>query len=550
MRSCIGSRGRRLWAGLVVSSLLLAARPSLPAGKAPPVREPMGPVPGTLLVCGGGQLPDAIRSHFVRLAGGPRARLVVIATADPDADRLAAEIWLAPWRGQKVASLTLLHTRSRQKANDPAFLRPLDEATGVWISGGDQGLLTTAYLGTAVPERLRRVLNRGGVVGGTSAGAAVLSGVMITGGRQHAGVARGFGLLPGAIVDQHFYKRNRVNRLLAAVALNPGLFGLGVDEETAVLVRGRSLTVLGNSYAVTCLASSGARPVSIQVLRPGDRGDVVALSRAAVARARGVIWPPERPGAPGLERGTLVLGGGGDLPAEVWKRFVAAAGGPEAPVVLIPTAGDDPIPAEPDELKQLRRAGAKNVTVLHPRTPAEVAAPAFLAALGRARGVWFGGGREWRLIDTYQDTAAEKLVRDVLRRDGAVGGSAAGAAALGDYLVRGDSQDNARAPAEGYERGLGLLRGVAVDEHFFQGKHMDDLADLTDAYPQLLGLGLDEQTAVVVRGHALEVVGTGRVAIYDRRRATPSRNDHKELGPGERYDLRPQQEVATRGAGR
>jgi cyanophycinase len=218
--------------------------------------------------------------------------------------------------------------------------------------------------------------------------------------------------------------------------------------------------------------------------------------------------------------------------------------------VFIPTALDDPIPAEPDELKLLRRAGAKEVKVLHPRTPGEVDSPPFLAALRQARGVWFAGGREWRLIDAYQDTAADKLFHDVLRRGGVIGGSSAGAAVQGDYLVRGDSRGNARVLTEGYERGLGFLRGVAIDEHFFRRNHREDMSELLEVYPQLLGLGIDEQAAVVVHGDMLEVIGRGRVAVYDRSRPVAAgRPDHEQLTTGDHYNLRRRQELAARRSG-
>ncbi len=175
-------------------------------------RDAAGPdgetVPGTagaLVICGGGGLPESVRREFVRLAGGPKAKIVVIPTASSDADGPAAEVaeFLEPWNKMGAASVVLLHTRSRAKADDPAFSRPLEDATGVWFSGGDQSRVTEVYLGTAVERALHAVLGRGGVIGGTSAGAAIMSRVMITGGREKATVGTGFGFLPGTVVDQH-----------------------------------------------------------------------------------------------------------------------------------------------------------------------------------------------------------------------------------------------------------------------------------------------------------------------------------------------------------
>ena len=107
-----------------------------------------------------------------------------------------------------MAALTLLHTRDAKKANEAAFVKPLTEATAVWFGGGDQGKLLAAYRGTAVERELHKLLQRGGAIGGTSAGAAVMSKVMITGGNPKAEVGTGFGFLTHVVIDQHFLKRN------------------------------------------------------------------------------------------------------------------------------------------------------------------------------------------------------------------------------------------------------------------------------------------------------------------------------------------------------
>ena len=154
---------------------------------------------GSLVICGGGGLPESVRREFLELAGGPKAKIVVIPTASGDADGPAAARaeFVEPWIKRGVASATVLHTRSKARADEPDFTRPLDDATGVWFGGGDQSRVTEVYLGTGVERALHRVLDRGGVIGGTSAGAAIMSRVMITGGRDQATVGTGFGFLPG-----------------------------------------------------------------------------------------------------------------------------------------------------------------------------------------------------------------------------------------------------------------------------------------------------------------------------------------------------------------
>lgn len=524
-----------------VRQSLATTAPSPPA-----VKEPVAAIPGALVIAGGGALPEAVRDRFVELAGGKNARLVVLPTASALADGSDTARGLEIWKQREVASVVNLHTRNREEANSPDFVKPLTEATGVWLGGGDQSRLVAAYRDTAVEQELRKLLARGGVIGGTSASAAVMSPVMITGGNPSVELGPGFGFLPGVVIDQHFLKRNRVNRLLGALGKLPGHVGLGIDEETAVVVESRSLTVLGKSYALVCLPASSRRPLGIQVLKAGERADLIALSRAAVARAR-LPFPPETPQPPRLEKGALVIGGGGRLPELLWKRYIELAGGPDSVIVVVPTAMEDPVPTEPREALLLRKAGARNVRVLHTRHRHEAEAAGFLAPLHEAKGVWFTGGRQWRFVDAYQDTAAERAFHDVLRRGGVIGGSSAGASIQSEYMPRGDPLGNRNIIAEGYERGFGFLKGVAVDQHFFARRRQGDMTELMAAYPQLLGLGIDEGTALIVQGPIMEVVGTSKVAVYDRRKPlVAGERDYEELPAGTRYDLVTRQRVESR----
>lgn len=202
--------------------------------------------PGAMVLCGGGKLPEPARSQFVELAGGPRAVIVVIPTASRDADvPEQRDSFLSPWQRHKVAQVLWLHTRERQQADTAAFCAPLTAATGVWISGGDQSRLRAAYGGTLAERAIRDVIRRGGVVGGTSAGAAILGQPMIVGGQEHPECAPGFGLLRETIVDQHFTQRRRAARLRQALEQYPSARGLGIDEDTAVVIREGKLTVFG-----------------------------------------------------------------------------------------------------------------------------------------------------------------------------------------------------------------------------------------------------------------------------------------------------------------
>jgi cyanophycinase len=236
---------------------------------------------GSLVICGGGRTPDAACDEFVRLAGGSKARLVLIPSAYPydSMDRIQRRF--SSWRKYRVASFDFLDAHSREEANSAKFLRPLEQATGVWIPGGYQARLTALYGGTKAEKLIRQVLERGGVVGGTSAGAAVMSEVMIRyGTSSEAVISRGFGLLSQAVVDQHFSQRGRHARLLDVIEDRPETIGLGIDEQTALVVCGNHLHVLGNSR-VTVYIPTAHQTNIVYRLKAGEEAELVPRDKSA-----------------------------------------------------------------------------------------------------------------------------------------------------------------------------------------------------------------------------------------------------------------------------
>jgi cyanophycinase len=240
--------------------------------------EMAGPASGSLVICGGGDLPDEIYDEFIRLAGGTEARIIVIPTAWPYASMGAIEYRYAGWRRAEVESVEFLDTNSRVDANSPEFLRPLTKATGVWIAGGVQGRLADLFAGTRLEDEIKDVVRRGGVVGGTSAGASIMSRVMIrTGSSSAAKIDRGLGLLSRAVIDQHFTQRRRLERLLGVIQENPEQIGLGIDENTALIVEGNQLRVIGQSRVTVCIGRGFDTPV-VRRLKTGDEAELLVRS--------------------------------------------------------------------------------------------------------------------------------------------------------------------------------------------------------------------------------------------------------------------------------
>ncbi|MFN0019457.1 MAG: cyanophycinase [Pirellulaceae bacterium] len=535
-------------AGMVPSQALLAE-------EAAPYLDPAG-LKGTLVLAGGGELPPEVLERFVKLAGGEKALLVLIPTASELTDKQLAKDeekakLLEPWAKLGIERIHVMHTRSRDKANDAEFVAPLRHATAVWLEGGQQSRLAAAYLGTEVERELYAMSDRGGVIGGTSAGAAIMSRVMIEGGNPEPRMATGLDLLPGTIVDQHFLARGRKSRLISAVSKNPGLVGFGVDEGTALFVSGRKLEVVGKSSVTAIFAAAEHQNRAVREIeqKSGSIHDYTMLRRAALARTQ-PAFPPKDVPASKLKKGSLVIVGGGGMPADVTAKFIELAGGPEAPIVVLPTANPpvtDDGKTERREGSFFERAGAKHVTILPQRTREEVESPEFEEALKKAKGVWFGGGRQWRFVDCYAGTKAEKLIRDVLDRGGVIGGSSAGATIQGDFLVRGSVLGNEEMMAEGYERGLGYLPGSAIDQHFTQRKRFPDMTSVMKRHPQILGIGIDETTAVVVQGETALIMGKGNAHFYDYRKreaAATDAPDYIAVKAGEKFNLVKREKVA------
>ena len=221
----------------------------------------------SLLIIGGAEDKvgrSVVLRRFVRLAGGRRARVVVIPTASAFAEEAVAA-YRDVFTRLGVGSVEAVDPGSRAAASDPDLVAQVDAATGVFMTGGNQLKLSQYVVGTPLGEAILRAHRRGAVVAGTSAGASIMSLFMISMGeegvtpRQRASqLTAGLGLLPDVVVDQHFDQRARYGRLLSIVATSPNLLGLGIDEDTAAEVTdGWGLTVLGTG-AVFVVDARGA----------------------------------------------------------------------------------------------------------------------------------------------------------------------------------------------------------------------------------------------------------------------------------------------------
>jgi len=242
---------------------------------------------GTLVIVGGGGMPDEVFAAFVQASGGKGARIGVVPTASESPDEVLAE-----WKDDlaKVGvTMVPLKVKTKAEAGSPAILEAAQTCTGFWFSGGDQNRTADAVAGTPLHQLVRARYEAGAAIGGTSAGAAIMSKIMLNGedrngkeelseiGAKAYHTRDGLGFLPEfCIVDQHFLRRNRQNRLFSLIMDHPDHLGLGIDEATALVVKKGIGRVLGNHAVMVFdprgmrLTPPGFQNMKIHLLGPGQ----------------------------------------------------------------------------------------------------------------------------------------------------------------------------------------------------------------------------------------------------------------------------------------
>lgn len=244
------------------------------------------------------------------------------------------------------------------------------------------------------------------------------------------------------------------------------------------------------------------------------QNSILALAAQAALASAGPATERQSPYV-GPENGTLVIIGGNAQDDAIYQRIIDLAGGPDAPIITIPTADGAPTYDEnAASAGTFRRLGAKNVTVLHTYDPKVADTEEFAAPLRTAKGVFFGGGRQWRLVDAYAGTLTERLFHEVLDRGGVVSGSSAGASIQGSFLARGDTATNQILVGD-HQVGFGFLKNAAIDQHVLVRGRQFDMFDILKVRPELLGIAIDENTALIVSKNDAEVFRGTYVIIYD-----------------------------------
>jgi len=363
-------------------------------------------------------------------------------------------------------------------------------------------------------------------------------------------IERGMNLLPDCMLQMEFPPTHEAEEsFLSNLSHHPKCVGVGLEAGTWMLLQNRKIRVVGDGFGKFLLAPGtypSARVHSIRDTVPKVKEldkvlvDLTQWRREAIDRTL-PLFPPKDTVQPIVKNGHLLIVGGGGLPAGLMDRFVELAGGIDnAKLVYVPCEEDDQVAEKHSTVEMWKRMGVKNATYIHTKDRNQANEDdSFLKPLVSATGIWFGGGRQWNLADSYYGTKAHRLMKQCVERGGVIGGSSAGASIQAAYLARATPIENFQIMAPGYERGgLGFLQGVAIDQHFSQRNRFPDMTQLVKKYPQLLGIGIDETTAIEVSKSTAIVSGKGSVYFFDGlKRSEDDSPSFLKLQAGDRYDL-------------
>jgi cyanophycinase len=210
---------------------------------------------GKLIIIGGGSIPDSLFSFFANYMGGKDQPIVYIPTATTDEEYIQKGEHLIKFSSRGFTNLSTIHTRNKKEADDPKNIALLRNAKGLYFGGGDQQLIADAYAGTKLYDEFIALLDRGGVIMGTSAGATIMGSLMV-GGDARDDISKkyafnpAFSFMTNTALDQHVLARNRQFDLIPVIEHYPGTLGIGMDESTAIIVEAGKFKVWGNSYAM------------------------------------------------------------------------------------------------------------------------------------------------------------------------------------------------------------------------------------------------------------------------------------------------------------
>ncbi len=499
-------------------------------------------IAGTVIACGGDTAPESMLEAIAKAANQTKAKTVVIQFEGSNMDETFIKTKL-----DNPTELSLIVIKKGESIPLDAPIAKIESANVVWLIANSRLTQTQANLLSPILATAKTMVAQGGTLA-TNGEATEALGKFIT--EKTAGsttVEASGDLLPDTVISSAYTDAVDRPALLATLAANPRCVGIGIESNTAIILQNRKIRAIGEGQATFCLMANEEKPLRVQHLKEVTSRranpytsivDLTAWRRDAIERTV-APFPAKNPPTPFVENGTLFIVGGGGMPNGMMEDLVTLAGGENARMVYVPCSEADEIKGPQRTVEAWKKMGVQSATFIHTKDRIKANSDEeFLAPLKDATGIWFGGGRQWNFADSYYGTKAHRLMKDVLARGGVIGGSSAGASIQGAYMCRANPVANFDIMAPGYERGLGFIRGVAIDQHFSQRGRQKDMTQLVDRYPQLLGIGLDEATAIVVEKSKAKVIGRGKVHFYDRNvPVIPGTDDFIALQAGSTFDL-------------
>lgn len=494
---------------------------------------------GTVIACAGPEVGSPVVDLFKRSSGGEDGKIVTLRF-----DVESATEAFKPLLGEN----SIRFGQDDNPIEIEKVKKSLEVATGVLILSSNRPSSQTNKTLDQLQSSLKDVVDRKGAVCAVGPVISSLGAFRHDSVEQMSLLTEDTGLIPDGIVYWAYMDDPDRKLMYEGLARQSHSVAIGIPKNTTLVLRGRKCRTLGEQKVTFAIPANERQPYRIQNLADvsGKRTspynsvvDLTAWRRDAIERQL-PAFPAEKPPEPFVEKGTLFIVGGGGMPRGLMQEMVELAGGKEAHLVYVPCTESDTVPNRQRIISQWQQMGVASAKVFHTKDRNKANSDKeFLETMKNATGVWFGGGRQWNFADSYYGTEAHRLMKGVLAKDGVIGGSSAGASIQGGYLARANPVANFDIMAPGYERGLGFLPGVAIDQHFSQRGRQKDMTQLANRYPQLLGIGIDEGTAIRVKGSTADVIGKGKVFFYDRRKTVvPGEKDYLALPKGQSFDLK------------
>ncbi len=507
---------------------------SIPLDDLPRI-DPIGVV-GSLIIAGE-ELPDEAIDTFFRLAHGEKSKAVLLILDNEQSTQATTQRLVSHSDTIDGAELRLVRLNGKNSIANTDWTQLLTDATGLWIAGGREESFQQLAQNDVARIALHNFVEQKKVIGANEHGGAIFADKTFVGETSDLIGDGTLALLPESLIDLQASQQESPSRIEHALQIQRHRIGFEIPRNAAMIVRGRRISKVGEgTVRVRRFAGDEESIAEIDLESDSDVVDLIALRRAARDGMSG--YPAQTSPRPTkVNKGTLILIGGGGMPKGIINRFVELAGGKKAKIVVLPTAMPDPLSRKSGIGEEFTKLGAEKVTVLSDRTLEKVESTEFLKTLNEATGIWFGGGRQWRFVDAYLDTKAHTAMNGVINRGGVIMGSSAGASIQAEFLARGNPLANLDIMADGYQKGLGFLPGVAVDQHFTQRNRQADMLSLVTRHPAWLGIGIDESTALIVKGEVGEVVGNSKVHFYDASQGVSDGFTPVEVGDGDHYHL-------------